>query len=106
MQDLIESIRLAVAPEATDELRATGATACLAILRALEANPGESLAMAPPPVPMPDAVATVVTALRGVPPEQLLDLAIARLRTALPPGQPAPTVQPLKFQLIPIPRRG
>ncbi len=107
MQGLIESIRLAVAPDATDELRAAGATACRAILRALEANPGESHQVsAPPSVPMPDAVATIVTALRGVPPEQLLDLAIARLRAALPADQAVPVGQPLKFQLIPIPRRG
>ncbi|HEU0029886.1 MAG TPA: hypothetical protein VFQ53_04580 [Kofleriaceae bacterium] len=110
MEDLIESIRLAIAPDATDEARAEGATACRSILSALEAKPGEPLATPAVPamatVPSPEAVASIVGALRSVPPEQLLDLAIARLRAALPPGQAAPAVQPVKFQLVPIPRRG
>jgi hypothetical protein len=62
-----------------------------------------------PPVQMPApgidpaAVATLVASLGKLPPEQLLDLAIARLRAALPAGVsvPAPST-PLRFQIVPI----
>ena len=47
-------------------------------------------------------IACVVSALRGVPPDQLLDLAIQRLRAALPAGVEAPPAQPLKFHIIPV----
>jgi hypothetical protein len=40
--------------------------------------------------------------LRGVPPDKLLDLAIEKLRAALPAGIEVPQAQPLKFQLIPV----
>lgn len=108
MRDVIETIQLALVPDATEEMRVAGATACRSILIALEAKPGEPLPAPTPPaqtVP-PEAIANIVTALRGVPAEQLLDLAIARLRAALPPGQSPPSISPLKFQLVPIPRRG
>jgi hypothetical protein len=53
----------------------------------------------------PTAVAAIVASLRGIPPEQLLDIAIARLRAALPPA--AATAQaaaaPVRFQLVPVP---
>jgi hypothetical protein len=52
-------------------------------------------------------IATVVGALRGVPMEQLLDLAIAKLRSALPPGTELPATSPVRFQLIkqlPVPK--
>jgi hypothetical protein len=52
----------------------------------------------------PTAVAAIVASLRGIPPEQLLDIAIARLRAALPPAPAmAPVAQPLRFQLVPVP---
>jgi hypothetical protein len=47
-------------------------------------------------------VATLVASLGKLPPEQLLDLAIARLRAALPPGTTVPAPTPLRFQLIPL----
>lgn len=52
----------------------------------------------------PAAVATLVASLGKLPPEQLLDLAIARLRAALPQGVsvPAPSAPPLRFQIVPI----
>ena len=60
-------------------------------------------AQAPAPPIDPAAVATLVASLGKLPPEQLLDLAIARLRAALPPGVsvPAPAT-PLRFQIVPI----
>jgi hypothetical protein len=38
-----------------------------------------------------------------MPQDQLLDLAIARLRAALPAGVEVAPVKPLKFHLIPVP---
>jgi hypothetical protein len=36
-----------------------------------------------------------------MPPDQLLDLAIAKLRGALPAGTDVPAAMPLKYDLIP-----
>lgn len=99
MDQLLEAIRLATLSEASDEARNAGAQACRTILRALEAKPGESLA---PVAVEASPMQTVVAALRGMPPDQLLDLAIARLKAALPEGAQAPSVQPVKFQLLPV----
>ena len=61
----------------------------------------------PPPAPAPAvdpaAVATLLASLGTLPPEQLLDLAIARLRAALPPGvDVSPPATPLRFQIVPL----
>ena len=108
MEDILQSIQTAIAGDANDEARAAGVSACRAILNALEARPGQPLTHAPvssgKAPPMPNAttqVAAVVTALRTMPVEQILDLAIARLRAALPQGTDAPPITPLKFQFIP-----
>lgn len=102
METVIESIRAAVAPDASAEAKAAGVTACRAILAALEATQGQAFAPVVPASP----VAAVVGALRGVPPEQLLDLAIAKLRAALPAGADVAPVRPIKIELVPVPRRG
>lgn len=115
MEQLLEAIRAATAPDATEHIKTAGANACRALLAALEAKQGEPLpARTPGPTasPLPGAVPAIdaaqlaaqfAGALRGMPPEQLLDLAIDRLRRALPASTPAPTVAPIKFQLIPVP---
>ena len=104
MDNVIESIQAAVATDATPEARAAGIAACRMILSALEGTPGEPLAAA---VPVgPSQISSIVGALRGVPPDQLLDLAIAKLRAALPTGTEVPAVAPLKFHIVPISRRG
>ena len=114
MDELIETIRVACASDASDETKQCGAVACRTILTALEAKAGETLAAeaaptsAPPPtqsataIPPGAQIAALVGALKGMPPEQLLDMAIARLRAALPKGTPAPVIVPLKVPLIPI----
>src|SRR4051812_13643079 len=104
MDTLLDAIRAAVAADATDATKAAGATACRTILTALEAKAGEPLAAAVP-VQLPDAnpIATAVSMLRGVPPDQLLDLAIARLRAALPAGEAMPSVPPMKFHIVSVP---
>lgn len=112
MDDLIEAIRVACASDATDDIKQRGAQACRTILTALDAKAGEPLAAPTPPltdtaptaetVPAGTQIAALVGALNGVPPEQLLDMAIARLRAALPKDTPAAAVAPLRFQIIPI----
>lgn len=112
MEQLIEAIRAATAPDAADDIKGAGANACRALLAALEARAGEPLA-APPPVsptapnqaPAIDAtqVQTAFHALGSMQPEQLLDLAIARLRAALPAGSAVSPTRPVKFQMIPLP---
>ena len=95
MNELIEAIRLAVADGASDDARAAGVSACRTILAALDARAGEPLAApgAPP-------IAAAVAAFRGMSPDQLLDLAIARLKAALPSSETPP--QGPQFHLIPI----
>jgi hypothetical protein len=104
MTELIESIQAAVQADASPEIRATGVMACKTILAALEAQPGQPIATAAPFDT--SKIASVVGALRGVSPDQLLDLAIAKLRSVLPAGSEVPKVEPLKFHLIQIPRVG
>jgi hypothetical protein len=100
MDDALETLRAAIAPDATTETRTAGANACRAILASLEPQG----AIATPPAMPP--IATIVAALRGRPADQLLDLAIAKLRAALPAGADMPAVMPLKFNLVPVPHRG
>lgn len=102
MENLIDSIRASVAPDATSEARATGAAACRTIIAALESVPGQPIAAAAVMTPDASKIANAVAMLRGVPADQLLDLAIARLRAALPAGAEVPAAQPLKFHLVPI----
>ncbi len=104
MEALIENIRLATASEATDEIRAAGAAACRTIMIALEAKPGESLAPPSPPTVADSPIAAVVAGLRGVPVDQLLDLAIAKLRT-LVPADATPIAPRMSIPLIQVPRR-
>lgn len=104
MENLIESIRVAVLAEATDEQKQKGALACRTILVALEAEPGEPITgahAAPAPLPMPDVTA-FVNAVRAMGPDQLLDAAIARLCAALPAGTNVPQVGPPKFHIVPV----
>src|SRR5262245_4634364 len=99
MDTLIEHIRAAIADDATNETRTTGANACRTILAALEARPGEPLASAQAPT---TPLQAVLSALSNTPPEQLLDLAITKLKAALPAGtevQPAPR---LNLPLLPV----
>jgi len=100
METLIEAIRAASAADATPQARANGAQACRTILAALEATQGQPLASAPaaPATPMHAIVGT----LRNTPPEQLLDLVIAKLKAALPPGTDIPKVQSVSLPLVPI----
>lgn len=108
MNELLEAIRAATAHDATDEARHAGAAACRTILAALAATPGESLAA--PSVAGSDSatpvssIAMAMSTLRGMLPDQLLDLAIARLRAALPAEAAPPPPRPMKFHIVNLPR--
>ena len=104
MEELLESIRAATAADANAELRAVGVAACRTILAALDPTPDIPTATGIPTTTSP--IATMIGALRDVPPDKLLDLAIARLKAALPADTQLAPVTPIKFQFIPVARRG
>jgi len=57
-----------------------------------------------PTVPLPTSpLAMAARALRQLPPDQLLDLVLQRLRAALPAGATVPTPNGIQFQLVPVP---
>jgi len=64
MQEQIEAIRAAVAPDATADQKAHGAAACRAILAALGAEPGKPIAMPGAPVPSPSSLRLALGAPR------------------------------------------
>ena len=99
MDDLIHAIQAAVAPEAPADARAAGIDACRTILNVLGATPGEPLAATVPTSPSP--IASIVASLRSVPPDQLLDLAIAKLRSMVPPD-PTPASTGFTYLRVPI----
>jgi hypothetical protein len=143
MENLIETIRIALRDDAGPIARRTGLVACREILAVLEAateresaptssaapsnDPPEAppaaasggvaaeaptSSPAPPTAPTtapahaahidPTDVTALFASLGKLPPEQLLDLAIARLRAALPSGTSVTAPRPLRFQLIPL----
>jgi hypothetical protein len=65
------------------------------------AMPAMSATPAIPAVPM-SPIAMATRALRQLPPEQLLDLALQRLRAALPAGATVSTPKGIQFQLVPV----
>ena len=81
METHVETIRLAVALDATVEARASGAIACRTILATLEPAPMVPIAA---PRLEPAHIASLAATIRSVPMDQLLDLAIAKLRTFTP----------------------
>ena len=101
---LIESIRVAIAEGASDEARAAGANACRMLLAVLDVKPGEPM-VAAVPVPQPPSppIAAIVSAIRGVPREQLVDLLIAKLRTVVPAETAAPASVRLNIPRVTVP---
>jgi hypothetical protein len=103
LDDLIASIRAAVARDASADARAIGATACRSILTALDAQPGQPLTAAPSAASA-SHLAGMLHAFATMPREQLLDLLISKLRAALPPGTPTAVTGAPRFHLIQIPQ--
>jgi hypothetical protein len=111
MEPHLETIRTALLAEATDDQRHQGVAAARAILAALDTKPGEVLApsestsaVSPAPsLPTPD-VASIIGAMRALGPDQLLDLAIIKLRGAVPDFDAGPRMlSPVRFHLVPVP---
>lgn len=99
MDTLIDAIRLSIANDASVEARTAGVHACRTILAALEAKAGEPLA--PTPVAATPLQA-IVGALRTMPLDQLLDLAITKLTAVLPPGTEVPPMHAVRIPLAPV----
>jgi hypothetical protein len=104
MEPTLETLRAALADGATPDQRAAGVTACRAILAALESNPGESMSVTPPSMPAaPPVQPPLQLALGGLSLDQVLDLAIGKLRSMLPPEKVAaaqPTEPPLAIRML------
>lgn len=94
METFIDQIRAAVADDANDDAQQAGATACRAILAALEARRPKresepaTTSKGAPPRSLGDLPALV--ALRAMPRDQILDHVIAKLRAVQPDAQAAP----------------
>ena len=101
MNELIETIRIAVTDGATADQKATGAQACRTILAALGSEPGKPIVLPGAPKPHP---------LSALSFEQALDLVIARLRNIADTReqtekQPAPVPRGPQIPLVPSPAR-
>jgi hypothetical protein len=107
MEALVEAIRAGVQSDASSEQKHQAVLACGTIVAALSEGAGEPLARPTQSPASPAAVASppvamVMNAIRGMSPDQLLEVAIARLRSALPADASSPAVQPVKFHLLPL----
>ena len=103
MESALDTLRAALAAGATADARAAGAVACRAMLAALEAAPGQPLPVAPP-TPITDASpAAIPMSLAGLSLDQVLDLAIGKMRSMLPPEKLAaaqPSQPPLTIRMF------
>lgn len=102
MEDVLNTIRAAVASGATPEARAAGIQACKAIIAALGATSGEAFA-APRPVNVGPTAQALAAVIRTTPPDQLFDMLIAKLRAAVPDGANAAAPQKINIPLVRIP---
>lgn len=109
MDAILDTIAIAARPGASDEERRRGASACRTLAESLDACAlallAESLDGA---APIGESANTGgVNPFAGLSADQILDVAIARLRSAV--GDVAPDArsvgQPLRLPLVPIPRR-
>lgn len=101
MNDVMDAIRTAMAPDASAEARVAGATACRALATKLD-----PAGAAQPPIIAPELVKQLVTVLRTMDIGQVLDIAIAKLGTAAAKDStPAlPAARPFVIPMVPIPR--
>lgn len=120
MDALLDSIRVAMGDGASDGERHRGALACRALAGALDGVilPGDE----PPAVATPIAASPVVPEVAalapflpagplasnpfdGMTPDQIFDLAIAKLRGAIGgAAAPEPVGAPFRLTLVPVPR--
>jgi hypothetical protein len=78
MQNLVEAIQAAIAADASPDIRASGVTACRTILASLEPPASRQ------PIEVGPTASAIAGLIRATPPDQLLDLVIAKLRTVVP----------------------
>ena len=101
MSDVVDAIRAAIAPDANSEARAAGAAACRALAARLD-----PAGTPQPPIIAPEVVQQLVGMLRTMDVDQVLDLAIAKLRTVgskdVAPALPA--ARPFAIRMVPVPR--
>lgn len=103
MEAHLETIRTALLSDATNDQRHQGVLACRAILTVLGAT-DEPAAPTAPPVAAPLDVASIVGAMRTLGPDQLLEIAITKLRAAVPDFDGGPRqLSPVRFHLVPVP---
>lgn len=114
-QALLELIGRGLAPDADDSTRDAArdlwAQFAHTIATPAPVMPAAAMPAAPlmpaapvmPTVPLPTSpIAMAARTLRQLPPDQLLDLALQRLRAALPPGATVPAPKGIQFQLVPV----
>ena len=115
MDALLDSIRIAMADGASDGERRRGASACRALADALDGvimPEDEPPAVAAPTAPEVAPLAPFLPAgplasnpFDGMTPDQILDLAIAKLRGAIGnDAPPEPVGAPFRLTLVPVPR--
>jgi hypothetical protein len=86
MTNLLDCIRIATAEGATPEEKQAGAAACCAIYASLSPPPGV-------PITVPHAPRSAVNL------DQVLDLAVSKLRSLVPPGAEVHTTS-LRFPFL------
>lgn len=106
METLIDQIRASLAEGAADDVKLAGAHACRTILAALDAQPGQPLAVASANA----NAAPVLAAIGKMDLNQLLDLVIARLRavngaSANDKKARSTLARPVAFPLVRVPPR-
>jgi hypothetical protein len=107
---LLELVGRGLAPEADQSTRAAARDLWSRLAQSIvTAAPVAPTAPVMPPlptmptVPLPNSpIAIAARALRQLPPDQLLDLVLQRLRGALPAGTTVPAPKGIQFQLVPV----
>ncbi len=105
MENHLESIRAALATDASNEVRRDGIAACHAVLAAL-APPDTVVTAQPQASPSGNPaqlVESAIALLRHVPIDRVLDMAIATLKAKVPASNEAATARALTFHLVPVP---
>ncbi|HEY4243679.1 MAG TPA: hypothetical protein VGM88_27895 [Kofleriaceae bacterium] len=100
METIFDTIRAAIAREASAEVRAAGIEACRAILTTLGVKPDEQAPRQPEVGPLANAVAGLI---KTTPPDQLMDMLIAKLRAAVPAGAEVAPMHKINIPIIRIP---
>jgi hypothetical protein len=103
MEPVIDTIRAAVSPDATQEARTAGIAACQTILAALGAKAGEQLGATVSPNVGPTATA-IAALVRRTPPDQLFDMLIGKLSSLLPAEAQPTTVRGMNIAYVKVPR--